>query len=76
MLIISQNKKVLVNFNHMDTISVTSSNIANPTIDAFNGDVYTRLGEYKNITRAKEVLQEIANSYNCDYNSVYYMPEE
>ena len=89
MIIFSQNKDEIVNFNNIINIMITDcdgdfviSAVALVGVD----DVYRELGYYKTEERAKEVLQEIISKYrqwNKDANNavtiipkVYEMPKE
>lgn len=89
MIIFSQNKDEIVNFDNIINIMITDcdgdfviSAVALVGID----DVYRELGYYKTEERAKEVLNEIVNKYrqwNKDNNNsvtvmpkVYEMPKE
>ena len=66
MIIVSQDKSIIVNFNSVEAIE-----IGNPKENQFKGTIYARLmsdyfykiGEYKTEERAKEVLQEIVKAY-------------
>ncbi|MBR2246914.1 MAG: hypothetical protein IJ880_07825 [Bacilli bacterium] len=89
MIIFSQNKDEIVNFDNIINIMITDcdgdfviSAVALVGVD----DVYRELGYYKTEEKAKEVLQEIVNKYkqwNKDNNNsvtvipkVYEMPKE
>lgn len=89
MIIFSQNKDEIVNFDNIINIMITDcdgdfviSAVALVGID----DVYRELGYYKTEERAKEILQEIISKYrqwNKDANNavtiipkVYEMPKE
>ena len=87
MIIVSQDKKVIYNFDNISSIQIEECN------GTYNLIVYDQindrdsLGEYKSKERAREVLQEIIKIYeycrNKDlkiygYNTgnTYYMPQE
>lgn len=90
MIIISQNKDEIVNFENIINISIADcdgdyviSAVALVGID----DVYKELGYYKTEGRAKEVLKEITQrcvhtpykKYGNDYikqDQIYEMPKE
>ena len=90
MIIISQNKDKIVNFDNLTQVYIiqdeekTAYFIRFETVDS----LYDNLGEYKTEERAKEVLQEIIKTYlDCNEqnhlaefayvkNKVYEMPEE
>ncbi len=89
MIIVSQEKDEIVNFDNIINIMITDcdgdfviSAVALVGVD----DVYRELGYYKTEEKAKEVLQEIVNKYrqwNKDNNNsvtvipkVYEMPKE
>ena len=66
MIIVSQDKEKIVNFDNLTQIYITSSEeektgyfIRFETV----GGLYDDLGTYKTEERAKEVLQEISNWY-------------
>ena len=89
MIIVSQDKEKIVNFDNLTQVYITQDEeetayfIRYETVDS----LYDDLGEYKTEERAKEVLQEIISKYKTTlYNSktnetvvnipkVYEMPE-
>ena len=72
MLILSQDKTNIINFDNVKWICIDSSdNTVNINID-YVGNV--PIAEYKTEERAKEVLQEIIECYKK--YQVYEMPEE
>lgn len=90
MIIISQDKGKIINFDNMTRVYITFDEddddvcIRTETVDS----LYEDLGYYKTEARAKEVLQEIIELYmkcNCDSygagfgyvaNAVFEMPLE
>ncbi len=89
MIIVSQDKNRIVNFNNLTQIYIayceednTGYFIRFETVDS----LYEDLGEYKTKERAKEVLEEIIKCYKdtnyeyescwCLRNLVYEMPLE
>ena len=90
MIIVSQDKEKIVNFDNLTQVYITQDEeetayfIRYETVDS----LYDDLGEYKTEERAKEVLQEIVSKYKTTlYNSktnetvvnvpkVYEMPKE
>ena len=90
MIIVSQDKEKIVNFDNLTQVYITQAEaetayfIRYETVDS----LYDDLGEYKTEERAKEVLQEIVSKYKTTlYNSktnetvvnipkVYEMPKE
>ena len=90
MIIVSQDKEKIVNFDNLTQVYITQYEeetayfIRYETVDS----LYDDLGEYKTEERAKEVLQEIVSKYKTTlYNSktnetvvnipkVYEMPKE
>lgn len=80
MIIVSQNKKEIVNFNNVIQILITYC--AEDDTGFFirykdTDGMFDDLGEYKTEERAKEVLQEIVSHYyNYELTKVYTMPEE
>ena len=91
MIIVSQDKSVIVNFNNVEAIE-----IGNVEENQYKGTIYARLvsdyfykiGEYKTEERAKEVLRKILEKYEAGMSAlgkasfsivfefVYYMPEK
>lgn len=89
MIILSQDKEKIINFDNMTRVYITFDEcddyvcIRTETVDS----LYEDLGYYKTEARAKEVLQEIISKYKTTlYNSktnetvvnipkVYEMPE-
>ena len=90
MIIVSQDKEKIVNFDNLTQVYITQDEeetayfIRYETVDS----LYEDLGEYETEERAKEVLQEIISKYKTTlYNSktnetvvnipkVYEMPKE
>lgn len=72
MLILTQNKKRIVNLDNISNIYYNGLAIL-----AKADDIYT-LGTYSSTERCKEILEEILDFYQdiSVPNSVYYMPEE
>ena len=64
MVIVSQDKKTIYNFNNINCIFINSDNeirvIDNNYIEGYSGDL---LGRYKTEERAKEVLQEFTKAF-------------
>lgn len=88
MIIVSQDKKELVNADRMENIWINIDFEGRFTIEA-TANTNTTLGHYKTEERAKEVLQEIIKSYRyyrtaeCDgytnvlqETAVFEMPED
>lgn len=89
MIIVSQNKKNIYNFDNVKSIDILENEIY--ISDDILSDMGTCIAHYKTEERAKEVLQEIMNKYKevkmiCDINNkkyevvdrpkVYEMPKE
>ena len=62
MIIVSQDKTEIVNFDNIDTIWICSDEKGRYTIEA-TANTNATLGYYKTEERAKEVLQEIMRKY-------------
>lgn len=61
MIIVNQNKTVIMNFNNTNYIAISDDE---PLIFArTNNNSEITLGRYKTREKAKEVLQEIVNAY-------------
>lgn len=73
MIILSQNKKNIINFDRVSNIWIEEKTVKYqcPDIEDFWG----KLGNYATEKRAKEVLQEIVNTYVRECKT-YIMPEE
>lgn len=90
MIIVSQDKKGIINFNNIMSIDIIDAEKDGWLISAAFligiDDIYRELGYYKTEKRAQEVLQEIVSKYrqyNLDNNKavtilpkVYEMPKE
>lgn len=90
MIIVSQDKKGIINFNNIMSINIIDAEKDGWLISAAFligiDDIYRELGYYKTEKRAQEVLQEIVSKYrqyNLDNNKaitilpkVYEMPKE
>ena len=64
MIIVSQNKKNIINFNNICKICVNKWNDKDFTVDCLDTTNFeSMLGEYKTEERAKEILQEIIKFY-------------
>lgn len=90
MIIVSQDKKEVINFENILSVKLFHDDEDNEclyeiytTVNA-PGDNYILLGEYNTEERAKEVLQEIVELYRnqvnkyhyTNVNNVYEMPKE
>lgn len=75
MIIVSQDKKELINFNNMENIEIDNpfeNNDGKFTIEATSIDTNSYfLGEYDTEERAKEVLQEIVETYKSQDIEIY-----
>lgn len=90
MIIVSQDKTKIVNFDNLTQIYITQDEEETATFIRYEtvDSLYDDLGEYKTEERAKEVLQEIIHIYGeCNAscastgygyvkNKVYEMPKE
>ena len=85
MIIESQDKTKIVNFDNLTQIYITQDEEETATFIRYEtvDSLYDDLGEYKTEERAKEVLQEIIDMYKfnrCEAvgqkNAVYRMPED
>ena len=70
MIIVSQDKTKIVNFDNLTQIYITQDEEETATFIRYEtvDSLYDDLGEYKTEERAKEVLQEIIKSYR-DYRT-------
>lgn len=77
MIIVSQDKTKIVNFDNLTQVYITQDEeekayfIRFETVDS----LYEDLGEYDTKTRAEEILRDIAHWYEIDAK-VYNMPED
>ena len=87
MIIVSQDKKSIYNFNNIKSVDIVENEIY--ITDDILMDEGAKIGEYATEERAKEVLDEIAEQYEhekdckCDRsylatldNFTYRMPQE
>ena len=73
MIIVSQDKTEIVNFNNIESVWISKEEEEIFSIEA-TADTNASLGEYATKERAKEVLQEITEYYNSlKRKSVYAM---
>jgi len=77
MIILSQDKNEIINFNNIVRLSVSNNSKGQFLIEAHNfcDDFETVIGFYETQERAKEVLQEIVNTYVRECRT-YIMPED
>ena len=77
MIIVSQDKEKIVNFDNLTQVYITQDEeetayfIRYETVDS----LYEDLGEYDTEERAEEILRDIAHWYEIEAK-VYRMPEE
>ena len=83
MIIVSQDRETIVNFENITRIKVCKYNGENYIQCDFPYGTYEDLGTYKTEERTKEVLQEIIDTYKFNIcnaagqkQAVYKMPEE
>ncbi len=88
MIIVSQDKTEIINFDNVNTLRATKTGFIVSYENTYKAedDCSNILGKYKTESRAKEVLQEIISKYrkwNKDANNavtiipkVYEMPKE
>lgn len=86
MIILSQDKKEIINFDNVNLIRVQDDGSIVTYDNTYNiqTGVSDSLGKYKTEERAKEILRDIvemyrkqANKYHLfDINNVYEMPEK
>ena len=78
MIIVSQNKTEIVNFNNIGKIYISENYEVN-CLD-IQGCFLTSLGIFDTEERAKEVLQDIVARYEAiesiDYTPIFEMPKE
>ena len=65
MIIVSQDKKAIYNFNNISSIQIEESNIAYELIVYDQINDRDSLGTYETRERAREVLEEIINMYKA-----------
>lgn len=76
MIIVSQNKRRIINFERLNYIQVSKVDENKSIIEINHSDCnYLTIEEYKTEERAKEVLQEIVNTYVRECKT-YIMPED
>ena len=77
MIIVSQDKEVIVNFNNVENIWINNALENNEGKFKIRAESYSNnmlIGEYKTEERAKEVLEEIIEAYNKS-NEDFYVKE-
>lgn len=77
MIIVSQNKDIIANFDNITSLDTDQCNGVYVVGCNFTNRNNVYLGEYKSEERAKEVLQEIIKKYRdvtvvCDINNNKY----
>ena len=88
MIIVSQDKNRIINFDNITRIEYEKCNGENYIVYDLTNGCYGSLGTYETKERAKEVLEEIVKLYeqkdlpngdisykNVNYPKVYRMPE-
>lgn len=76
MIIVSQDKRVIVNFERTDLVQVSKVNDKTSVIEIHYGDEEWRIiAEYKTEERAKEVLEKIVQ-FKYVSSKVFEMPTE
>lgn len=73
MIIVSQDKTEIVNFNNIESVWISKEEEGIFSIEA-TADTNASLGEYQTEERAKEVLEEIVESYTNWNNLVCGQP--
>ena len=76
MIIISQDKKSMYNFENIKSIDIVENEVY--ITDDILADTGARIGKYKTEERAKSILEDIISFYirNEMQNKVYRMPKE
>lgn len=74
MIIVSQDKTEIVNFNNIESVWISKEEEGIFSIEA-TADTNASLGEYQTEERAKEVLGEIIKTYTCWENFKYGIAE-
>lgn len=77
MIIVSQDKTKIVNFDNLIQVYITQDEEETANFIRYESvdSLYEDLGEYKTEERAKEVLQEIVNTYVRECKT-YIMPKD
>ncbi len=73
MIIVSQDKKNIYNFDNVKSIDIVGNEIY--ISDDILSDMGTRIANYKTEERAKEVLQEIIKVYKFYNGKIYYVDD-
>ena len=79
MIIVSQDKKRIVNFDNLTQIYITQDEEETATFIRYEtvDSLYDDLGEYKTEERAKEVLQKILKYYDSlKTNTIYAISDK
>lgn len=72
MLIVSQDKKCIMNLSQVEIIDIDHYGKPYVFMDMMMGD--TPMGIYANVDRCKDVLQELWSAY-ANGEKVFFMPE-
>nr|DAZ28036.1 MAG TPA: hypothetical protein [Caudoviricetes sp.] len=75
MIIVSQDKKSIINLKTIDFIDIMPMDDARFEINANFAHCITELGYYDTEERAKEVFEEIIKTYTCWENFKYGIAE-
>lgn len=76
MIIVSQDKRVIVNFEKIDLFQVSKVNDETSVIEIHYGDgEWKIIAEYKTEERAEEILQEIALTFGVSKNCSIMLDE-
>lgn len=90
MLIISQDKNFMINFNNFVYIDIEKNSFDKYVVEAYynsKDEDYVWLGEYSTIEKAREILEEIIEEYKeegicgvgdcfANNNRIFRMPRE
>ena len=82
MIIVNQNKKIILNFDNVPIIAINDKENSKEIYALTNGETVVSLGIYATEERTNEVLQEIILTYTgeamVEYNGYisFEMPEE
>ena len=79
MIILSQDKNSIINFHNILNIFISDSQILNKPKYSINyinlNGISKILGYYETETRARDILEDISESY-CLGENIYSIPEE
>ncbi len=76
MIIVSQDRLSVVNFDTIATFDANIPECTNQIVATFTTGKGIPIGKYKDDARLKEVIDQFVHAYYDDGEKVFYMPKE